>query len=131
MHTAFPPRALAPLPAALLVLLAACDAPDRPDARFVAVEGASAERGQRLLAHYQCGSCHAIPGVPSAAGRSGPPLDAFGRRSYIAGQLPNGPRTLTGWLLDPQALLPQARMPKMGASEADARDMAAYLLSLR
>ena len=86
----------------------------------------------RALAARAAGvPCHVIPGVPSSEGRSAPPLTAFGRRSYIAGQIPNGPATLTQWLLHPQALLPQARMPDMGASEADARDMAAYLQSLR
>jgi cytochrome c2 len=127
MHTVLPVLALA----AVLAVLAACRTDDGPGTRLTHVEGGQAERGQRLLARYQCGSCHVIPGVPSSEGRSGPPLTAFGRRSYIAGQVPNGPETLTRWLLDPQALLPHARMPDMGASEADARDMAAYLQSLR
>ena len=92
---------------------------------------ADAERGRRLLAQYQCGSCHVIPGVASATGRSAPPLAAFGKRSYIAGQAPNEGDALVRWIIKPTALVPQATMPAMGAGPVDARDMAAYLQRLR
>lgn len=92
--------------------------------------GARAERGQRLLAQYQCTSCHAIPGVPGPRGRVGPALDKFGLRSYIAGEIPMRPDTLARWIEEPAALVPGTLMPDMGASAADARDMAAYLLAL-
>lgn len=82
------------------------------------------------MAQYQCGSCHAVPGVAAARGRLGPSLAGFGRRSYIAGHVPNGPEALARWIVEPAALAPDTTMPAMGASEADARDMAAYLLSL-
>jgi cytochrome c len=101
------------------LLMAACGAPD-----------GSAERGRRLLAQYQCGSCHAIPDVPGARGRVGPTLDRFGLRSYIAGEIANRPDTLTRWIEEPAALVPGTLMPDMGASAADARDMAAYLSAL-
>jgi cytochrome c len=58
-------------------------------------------------------------------------LAGFGRHSYIAGRLPNEPRLLERWLIDPAALVPGTAMPAMGVSAADARDMAAYLRSLR
>lgn len=87
--------------------------------------------GQRLLAQYQCGSCHAIPGVAAIRQQTtGPALTAFGRRSYIAGQVPNRPDTLARWIADPAALVPGTPMPAMGVSPTDARDMAAYLLAL-
>ncbi|MBA3774772.1 MAG: c-type cytochrome [Ramlibacter sp.] len=91
----------------------------------------SAARGQRLLDQYQCGRCHTIPGVPAAGGRFAASLQGFGARSYIAGRLVNGPRTLALWIEQPQALVPGTLMPAMGVSPADARDMAAYLLELR
>lgn len=91
----------------------------------------SAERGRQLLAQYQCGSCHTIPGVASAGGRIAASLDAFGSRSYIAGRLANRPELLARWIQQPQALVPGTRMPSMGVSPDDARDMAAYLLELR
>jgi cytochrome c2 len=96
-----------------------------------AVWAGDAERGRRLLAQYQCGSCHRIPGVAGASGRSAPPLHAFGQRSYIAGQAPNEGDALVRWIIAPTALVPNATMPAMGAGLADARDMAAYLQKLR
>lgn len=93
--------------------------------------GVSVERGKRLLDQYQCGSCHAIPGVPAARGAAGPPLEAFGRRSYIAGHIPNREDLLAQWIVDPHAKISTTTMPSMGVSPDDARDMAAYLHSLR
>ena len=90
-----------------------------------------AEHGRRLLAQYQCGSCHVIPGVAGARGRSAPTLAAFGRRSYIAGQWPNQGDALVRWIMAPRSLVPDATMPAMGAGSDDARAMAAYLQGLR
>ena len=83
------------------------------------------------MTHYQCGSCHVIPGVAGAVGRHAPPLAAFGKRSYIAGEVPNDADALVRWIIEPTSLVPNATMPKMGAGAVDARDMAAYLQRLR
>ncbi|HTH43749.1 MAG TPA: c-type cytochrome [Oxalicibacterium sp.] len=88
-------------------------------------------RGQRLLTQYQCGACHAIPGVEDARGRAGPPLEKFGRRTYIAGHIPNQMGKLVQWIVEPRALVPDTTMPDMGVSQNDARDMAAYLNTLK
>jgi cytochrome c len=128
-----PCRLLVAGPALMAVLagLHGCGAPEPVPARFTQVEGGRAQQGPALLARYQCGSCHAIPEVPSAQGRTAPTLAGFGRRSYIAGTVPNRPASLVQWLQEPQALVPGTRMPDMGVTEADARHMAAYLLSLQ
>ncbi|WP_411881660.1 c-type cytochrome [Polaromonas sp. YR568] len=83
--------------------------------------------GQRLITQYQCGSCHAIPGVAAARGRLGPSLQAFGKRSYIAGRVPNSADALAQWLVAPASLVPDTTMPSMGVSQEEARHMAAYL----
>lgn len=114
---------------ALAAALAGCGLGERPLPHDLAPPERIA-RGRQLLEHYQCGSCHAIPGVSVARGRLGPPLAAFGRRSYIAGHLPNEPATLARWIAVPASLVPGTPMPAMGASADDARDMAAYLMSL-
>jgi cytochrome c2 len=110
-------------------LLGACAAlsqvacsPATPDAK---------SRGRELLAQHHCGSCHVIPGVPAAQGRVAITLDAFGRRSYIAGRVPNTEANLARWMVNPADLVPGTTMPAMGVSPADARDMAAYLRSLQ
>ena len=88
------------------------------------------ERGRDLLLQYRCGSCHAIPGVPASRGIAAAPLEAWSRRSYIAGRLPNRPEVLARWIVAPQSLVPGTRMPSMGVSPAEARAMTAYLFSL-
>ncbi|MFO1296367.1 MAG: c-type cytochrome [Rubrivivax sp.] len=89
------------------------------------------DQGRELLAQYQCGACHVIPGVAAARGGVGPSLAGFGRRSYIAGTLPNQPATLVRWLVAPASLVPGTPMPSLGVGKADAQAMAAYLASLR
>lgn len=89
------------------------------------------QRGRKLLSQYQCGSCHAIPGVPAARGRVGPSLQSFGLRSYIAGVQPNNAELLQRWIVQPHGLAPGTAMPSMGVSPGDARDIAAYLMELR
>ena len=95
-----------------------------------AAKGERIERGRALLAQYQCGACHAIPGVPASRGVMAPPLDAWRHRSYIAGRLPNRPEVLQRWIVAPQSLVPGTKMPSMGVSPPEAEAMAAYLLSL-
>jgi cytochrome c1 len=71
--------------------------------------------------------------IPDAApqGIVGPTLTSMGRRSYIAGRFPNHEIWMTLWLKDPQQLKPGSAMPNLGVGERDARDMAAYLATLR
>ncbi|WP_229413357.1 c-type cytochrome [Massilia violaceinigra] len=113
--------------AVLCAALAGCDNRAEP----VPISGGDATLGKRLMEQYQCGSCHAIPGVGAATGTAGPPLDKFGRRSYIAGRIPNLPGPLADWLVDPPAMKPGTMMPNIGVSRAEARHMAAYLTTLR
>lgn len=110
-----------------LVAIAGCDSRFAEDVG----SGVSIERGKLLVDQYQCGTCHAIPGIPAARGTAGPPLQGFGRRSYIAGHIPNKPDLLAKWLIDPRAMVPSTTMPSMGVTPNDARDMAAYLHSLQ
>jgi len=122
--TPFPPRRRVRL-IFVAALLAAGTAASR------AAPAGDAEQGRRLLAHYQCGRCHVIPGVPAARGRLAVPLASFGARSYIAGRLPNTRETLVRWIVDPPSLVPGTLMPNLGVSPAEAARMAAYLARLR
>ena len=87
------------------------------------------ERGRSLLAQYQCGGCHRIPGVEAARGSAGPTLERFADRQYIAGHVPHTRVSLERWIRAPQALVADTPMPDLGVSPRDARDMAAYLRS--
>ena len=90
-----------------------------------------AKKGAALIADIGCGSCHTIPGVGGAAGLVGPPLAQLGKRGYIAGMLRTTPENMVLWLRNPQAVVPGNAMPNMRLSDADARDNAAYLATLR
>jgi mono/diheme cytochrome c family protein len=89
------------------------------------------KRGKTALLHYACGTCHSIPGVVGADTHVGPPLDRMGTRKFIAGLLPNTPENMVRWLRQPQQLDRHTAMPDLGVTERDARDMAAYLDTLR
>jgi cytochrome c len=89
-----------------------------------------ARRGRALVTTYGCNTCHTIPGVPGARSTVGPPLDRFARRVYAGGR-PNTPANLVEFLVDPRAVDPHTPMPDVGVTEADARDLAAFLYTLR
>lgn len=95
------------------------------------VVGGDARRGADLTRAFGCGGCHSIPGMAGATGNVGPSLDRFGTRTYIAGMLANTPPNLIHWLRDPQGVVPGNAMPDMRITEAQARDIAAYLYTLR
>ena len=106
------------------------DRPD-PDVSSQDVFGGDADRGAGLMVAHGCGACHTIPGVAGARGSVGPHLSGFADRAYVAGILPNEPGGLVRWLVDPPAHSPQTAMPDLGVTEAEARDMATYLYTLR
>lgn len=89
------------------------------------------QKGQAAIREYGCGSCHVIPGVRGADGRTGPPLGHIARRVYLSGVLPNTPEDMARWIRNPEAVDPRTAMPNMGVSENDARDITAYLYTLK
>ena len=93
--------------------------------------GGNPFRGQAVIQQYGCGSCHEIPGVPGAHGLVGPPLLWFARRSYVAGELPNTADNLALWIRMPQKIHPRTAMPAVGVNDQQARDIVAYLYTLR
>lgn len=111
----------------LTVLTAAClDKTDPPRA----IAGADPARGLAAIERTGCAACHVIPGVEWPAGLAGPSLEGFGASPMIAGRLPNQPDVLTAWLIDAPSLSPETGMPPMPLTEAEARDVAAYLYTL-
>jgi len=92
---------------------------------------ANVKHGKELTAQYGCTSCHEIPGVKGPRGMVGPPLDHMAARQTIAGKYANDPDTLAKWLQNPQAMDPQNQMPNLGVTPDDARDIAAFLGTLK
>lgn len=69
--------------------------------------------------------------VAAAKGAVGPPLDAVARRVYLGGVLPNSPGNMARFIRRPQEIDPRTAMPDLGVTEAHARDMVAYLYTLK
>ncbi len=99
-------------------------------ARAAALTGGDPHAGRRKARELGCGSCHTIPGVFGAHSQVGPPLTGMGGRMYIAGVLTNTPEHMVRWIRDPQSVDSATAMPDVGASERDARDIAAYLYAI-
>lgn len=113
--------------AMLIAFLGACSDKSKPIRQL---PGADPERGLELIEQVGCGACHVIPGLAWPQGTVGGSLEGFGERPLIAGRFPNQPATLVVWLRDPPSLSPETAMPPTPLSEAQARDVAAYLYSL-
>jgi mono/diheme cytochrome c family protein len=108
----------------------------RDTARVTASEAAGSDapdagRGKKAINQYACVTCHAIPGIVGPNAPVGPPLAGIASRGFIAGVLPNTSENMVRWLRHPQAVDPLSAMPELGLSERDARDIAAYLSTLK
>jgi mono/diheme cytochrome c family protein len=106
--------------------LSGCDDASDPRA-LLAIDGGDPERGRNLSHSYGCGTCHTIAGIRGARGKVGPELKDFSQQHLLAGFLPNAPRYLIAWLMDPVALKAQTGMPSQGLTEDEARHVASYL----
>ncbi|HEY5007023.1 MAG TPA: c-type cytochrome [Caulobacteraceae bacterium] len=111
------------------LLLAGCG--QQPGAPAWKDFGGDAARGAVTIDRTACGACHEIPGIANATGLVGPPLKHFARRTVIAGMLPNTPPNLVDWIRYPQSVAPGNAMPNEGLTDAQSRDVAAYLYTLK
>jgi len=109
-----------------LLLTGGCGGEESPRAL-----GGDPAHGKLLLRQFGCGTCHEIPGVADAKGRVGPPLKGIATRVYLGGVLPNTPENMAAFIRDPQKFEPRTAMPDLGVTEPHARDMVAYLSTLR
>lgn len=113
-----------------IILWTGCRAGITTPAFTVYTDGNPAH-GKQLITNFRCGACHTIPGIPNAKGVVGPPLMFFAHRTMIAGELPNSTENLVRWIRSPKSVEPGTAMPTLGLSEQEARDVAAYLYTLR
>jgi cytochrome c oxidase subunit 2 len=91
---------------------------------------ASPLSGQQLFV-ARCGACHTVRGG-GAGGIAGPDLTHLMSRATIAaGTVPNDRAGLSGWIANPQALKPGARMPATLLSGPQLTDVVAYLETLK
>ncbi|MBW9056387.1 c-type cytochrome [Rhizobium mesosinicum] len=102
---------------------------DRERRQAVAITMTSGDpsRAPAIFRRYGCGGCHVIPGIAGADGKVGGPLADLRQRIYIGGVASNTPENLVQWIVLPQRFSANSAMPATGISEAEARDLAAYL----
>ncbi len=106
---------------------------DQQDARSTAeaLTGGSVDAGKLDLDRYGCSACHQIQVGAGIHGKVGPSLVGVAVRAQLAGRLANKPDNMILWLRHPQQVSPGTGMPDQGLSDRDARDIAAYLYTLR
>jgi mono/diheme cytochrome c family protein len=93
-------------------------------------------KGQVLFVSRGCATCHAMTGTPpptSAFQAEGVEprnaVDAFALAPDLARVRARvQPGRLVPWLLDPAVVDPTTHMPRVGLTEAEARDLSAFLL---
>ncbi len=103
----------------------------------VSLAGADPARGRALVETRGCGGCHELSGAaPLPGADQRPAAFAPDPRTQVA-LAPDlrftrdrlGPAELVRWLLDPKAQKPDTVMPSLGLTPAEARDVAAYLIT--
>jgi cytochrome c1 len=94
-----------------------------------AMTGGDPSLAPALFHRFGCSGCHTIAGIPGANGQTGAPLIDFAERKYIAGVLENNSDNLVQWIMSPRKFNPQTAMPDPGLTQAEAKDLAAFLYS--
>jgi cytochrome c2 len=112
-----------------LLVSSACSSPAVREAETLT--GGSVTRGRSAVGRYGCAACHTIPGIDGATANVGPPLDNVALRPFLGGHLPNTPDNMVRWIQHPQSIDPKNVMPKLGVTDQDARDLTAFLYTLR
>jgi cytochrome c1 len=107
--------------------LAFWQATDRRQRIAVVLTHGNPARAPALMRRYGCGGCHTIPDIPGADGKVAPPLAGLRERVFVGGAVANSADNLIRWIVSPQAFSPRSAMPASGITEAEARDVAAFL----
>ena len=95
------------------------------------LNSSDAQRGGQLFVDRTCANCHQVTGTP-ANQRIGPDLTHLAsRRMLAAGAAENTPENLAIWLHDPNTFKPGSNMPNLQLSKDDARELVAYLETLK
>ena len=116
----------------LLLLAAACNRDRAEQTQPAPPPIGNAERGKMLAGQYGCNVCHITPGVEGPQGALGPSLVGIASRPAISnGTVQNTPENLVQFVQNPSALNPASAMPPSGVTPADAKDIAAYLMTLK
>jgi cytochrome c len=119
------PPAATPRPAPSPVALRLTPAPGVPGDPNA---GRVAFNDPAIFPNNGCGSCHTLPGVSSGTLLNAPNLNNMTLRPTLAGDsVQASPANLKRWILDPQSVKSDAKMPKVTVTDRQAEDIAAFL----
>jgi putative membrane protein len=110
-----------------IALTTGCDGSRATARRFT---GGDVNAGAPRCARTDATRATRFPGVPSATATVGPPLAGLASLVYVAGAT-NPPDHLMRFIQHPRQVRAGTPMPESGVSERDARNIAAYLYTLR
>lgn len=100
-------------------------------ARARDLTGGDPERGKVVGRVLGCVACHVMPGIRGPNSKVAPPLKGFSSRKFVGGATSNQPENLVRFIRHPRSVAPGSAMPDVGATETQARDLAAYLYTLK
>ncbi len=112
-----------------LCLVACTGQGPRGDRPVIPVAG-EPEVGRGAIIEHGCGACHRIPGIPNADAMVGPPLEAWSRRAFVAGVLPNSADNLARFLANTESVRPGTAMPDLELDDQEVAAIVAYLFTL-
>ncbi|MGK3984898.1 cytochrome c [Sorangium sp. So ce136] len=136
LHATMPRLAIGPEQASDIAAYLTRDRRERRERPTTSLEGASAARGRELYEAKGCGTCHAFTGVTGLSTVA--PVKPMEKETRAAVALApdlrhardrSEPADLVAWVLDPGAIKPGTPMPQVPMSPAEARDIAAFLVT--
>ena len=100
---------------------------ERQTQRAIAMTGGNPDNAMQSIVRYGCAACHAISGAQVPGGLAAQSLAGIRDRIYLGGSVNNTPDNLVRWIVNPKQFDARTGMPITGISDAEARDVAAYL----
>ena len=108
-----------------ILIAVACSKSEQPSAEDI-------EKGRQLTGQYGCNVCHQIPSVEGMQGSMGPSLAGVAARPTISnGKVQNTPGNLAKFIQNPPSLNPSSTMPALNMPMDEAKQMAAFLRTLK
>jgi mono/diheme cytochrome c family protein/predicted nuclease with TOPRIM domain len=91
--------------------------------------GGSAQRGRKLVASVGCTGCHVVTEKDREVRKTDVPYDIAPELTKIGSKV--SPEWLYGWIKNPKQYNPNTTMPNLRLTDSEARDIVAYLVSLK
>lgn len=101
----------------------------RPTYASGTYRGGSAARGKELVEKIGCMGCHVVGKDDRVRRERGTSYDIAPELTWVGGKV--NPNWLFDWLKNPRHYQPNTRMPSLRLTDSEARDIVAYLISLK